>query len=206
MLNKLLSFVLTSLLGGVIVILPVAILLGLFNWVYKFVSSIIQPLTNVIVTSAETRVLIAQVIVVSIIVAVCFFVGAFVRTRFGKVIFMLIENKLLTIIPGYTLVKETVLQFLGNKKSPYSHVVLAQIFGNDTYMTGFVTDESSDGIYTVFVPTGPNPTSGNIYHLRKEYVHIVAVSVEAAMRSIITCGAGSSKLIESLKQQEGDKK
>ena len=200
MIKKLKSFFWTSVLGGVVVILPVAILFGVFNWIFKFVTNLIQPLTNIIVTTAETRVLIAQIIVIGIILGACFFVGVLVRTRIGKFIFMFIENKLFKIAPGYTLVKETVLQLLGNRKAPYSHVVLAQIFCNDTYMTGFVTDESSDGIYTVFVPTGPNPTSGNIYHLRKEYVHIVDVSVEAAMQSIISCGAGSSKLIESLKR------
>jgi len=200
MIKKLKSFFWTSVLGGVVVILPVAILFGVFNWIFKFVTNLIQPLTNIIVTTAETRVLIAQIIVIGIILGACFFVGVLVRTRIGKFIFMFIENKLFKIAPGYTLVKETVLQLLGNRKAPYSHVVLAQIFCNDTYMTGFVTDKSSDGIYTVFVPTGPNPTSGNIYHLRKEYVHIVDVSVEAAMQSIISCGAGSSKLIESLKR------
>jgi len=194
------SFFLTSLLGGVIVILPIGILLSVFHWIFKFVTNLIAPLTNIIVTTAEIRMLIAQIIVIGIIIALCFFVGVFVRTRIGKFIYTFFEDKLLKIAPGYTLVKETVLQILGNKKAPYSHVVLAQIFGNDTYVTGFVTDESPDGTYTVFVPTGPNPTSGNIYHLRKKYVHIVDAPVESAMQSIISCGAGSSKLIELAKR------
>lgn len=58
-----------------------------------------------------------------------------------------------------------------------------------------VTDTHEDGGCTVFVPTGPNPTSGNIYHLRPENVFPVDTSVEDTMRSIISCGAGSSMLI-----------
>ena len=84
MLKKLKSFFWTSVLGGVIVILPMAILFGVFGWIFKFVTNLIQPLTNIIVTTAETRVLIAQIIVIGIILGVCFFVGVFVRTRFGK--------------------------------------------------------------------------------------------------------------------------
>ena len=38
-----------------------------------------------------------------------------------------------------------------------------------------------------------------IYHLEAKYVHPVDVSVEDAMRSIISCGAGSSSLLEKLK-------
>ena len=104
--------------------------------------------------------------------------------------------------PGYSLVKETVFQFLGNKKSPFSSVALAQIFGNETMVSCFVTDTHEDGSRTVFVPTGPNPTSGNIYHLEAKYVHPVDVSVEDAMRSIISCGAGSSTLLKKLKDTE----
>jgi uncharacterized membrane protein len=65
-------------------------------------------------------------------------------------------------------------------------------------VSAFVTDSHDDGSYTVFVPTGPNPTSGNIYHLKGKWVHPVDVSVEDTMRSIISCGAGSSMLIEKL--------
>jgi uncharacterized membrane protein len=75
-------------------------------------------------------------------------------------------------------------------------VALAQIFGNSTLVTCFVTDSHDDGSFTVFVPTGPNPTSGLIYHLEGQYVHPVKVPVQDAMRSVISCGAGSGKLLQ----------
>jgi uncharacterized membrane protein len=96
------------------------------------------------------------------------------------------------------MVKETVNQFLGKKESPFSSVALVQIFENDTKVTGFITDRHDNGTITVFVPTGPNPTSGFIYHLDAEYVHPVDVSVEDAMRSVISCGAGSGALVKGL--------
>ena len=193
------SFVLTALLGGVIVILPVAILASVFGWVFSFTTGLIQPLTNLVVANSDLREIIAVGIVLGIILAVCFFIGLFVRTRFGKFIFNVIERHLLKIAPGYNLIKETVLQILGSKKSPYSSVALVQIYGNDTLMTAFVTDEHSDGSFSVFVPTGPNPTSGLIYHLKGECVHLIDVPIEDAMRSIISCGAGSARLIEAYK-------
>jgi uncharacterized membrane protein len=64
-------------------------------------------------------------------------------------------------------------------------------------MTAFITDTHQNGRYTVFVPTGPNPTSGLIFHIPQEYVHPVGVSVEAAMRSVIGCGAGSADLLNA---------
>jgi uncharacterized membrane protein len=166
------------------------------------VSGGIQPLTNLVVNHLalpkQYEEFIATLIVLSVIVFTCFFVGLFVRTRIGRWIYSAFENSLLSKAPGYKMVKETVNQFLGKKESPFSSVALAQIFENDTMVTAFITDKHADGTITVFVPTGPNPTSGFIYHLDQQYVHPVDVSVEDAMRSVISCGAGSDALVKGL--------
>ena len=199
--SKIKSFIMTSLIGGVIVVLPMAILVAVFGWVFSFVTNLIQPLTNLLMEKSDLRGVIADLLVLAIILTVCFIIGVVIRTRFGKFIYSTLETRLLKVAPGYNLIKETVLQILGNNKTPFSSVALVQIFGNDTLATAFVTDEHPDGSFTVFIPTGPNPTSGNIYHLKGEYVHPVDVFVEDAMRSIISCGAGSSQLIDKYKTQ-----
>ena len=195
--EKIKSFVLTSLLGGVMVVLPVVILFAVFSWMFGFITNMIQPLTDLIVAKSHIREVIADILVIAIILAACFFIGLAVRTRLGRFLFNLIELRLLKIAPGYTLIKETVLQILGSQRAPFTSVVLAQIYQNDTLVTAFVTDEHPNGSCTVFVPTGPNPTSGFMYHLKAKYIHRVDVSVEEAMRSVISCGAGSTKLISS---------
>lgn len=194
--QRLKNFVKSTVIGGLLVVLPTGILLGVLAWIFKTIQSLIEPITNRI---EDLSPLLADILVIFLIIAACFVIGVFVRTRLGKFVYSLIETNLLAKAPGYSLVKETVFQFLGNKKSPFSSVALAQIFGNETMVSAFVTDTHEDGSCTVFVPTGPNPTSGNIYHLEAKYVHPVDVSVEDAMRSIISCGAGSSTLLEKLK-------
>lgn len=191
------AFFKTSLLGGMIVILPVAILGFVFKWIFNLVTDIVQPLTNLVMARSQIQGILADVLVIAVILAVCFIVGVFVRTRLGAIIYKTLENRILKIAPGYSLVKETVMQYLGNKKSPFSSVALVQMFGSETLMSAFVTDTHADGSYTVFVPTGPNPTSGNIYHLKGKHVHRIDVPIEDAMRSIIGCGAGSNKLINA---------
>ncbi len=144
--------------------------------------------------------------VISTIILACFFLGAFVRTKLGKYLYRVFEEKIMKVAPGYNLIKETVIQFLGGKKAPFSQVAIVQLFGpgTDTYVSAFITDSHPDGSYTVFIPTGPNPTSGNICHVSGDYVFPVEAPVEDTMRSIISCGAGSSSLIEKMinKRQE----
>jgi len=198
--NRLQSFVRTSMLGGLTVILPVAAVIFILSWLYNLVTGMIRPLTNVLVAK-EMQEFIASIVVVAVLVGFCFAVGVFVRTRLGGFLHRLIEDNLLKAAPGYTMIKEIVLQLFGGKRAPFSAVALVQLFGNDTLATAFVTDEHADGSYTVFVPTGPNPTSGFVYHLSKKYVHLINVSVEEAMRSVISCGGGSTKLVDAYRRR-----
>lgn len=194
--GKLKEFFKTSLIGGVVVVLPVAILASVSLWVFDLVTGLIEPLTRLVISDIQINEIAAEVIVIVLILMACFFVGVLVRTRLGGFLFRLLETRLFRLAPGYSMIRETVIQIFGNRKdSPFSSVALVQVFENDTRMTAFITDRHADGSYTVFVPTGPNPTSGLIYHLQGQYVKPLDVPVQDAMRSIISCGAGTAKLL-----------
>lgn len=204
MLQRSKTFLRTTILGGVIVILPTIILVFAFKWLFSLVYRAIEPLINLVINFTnfpeQYDEPIAVAIVLAVIILGCFIVGLIVRTRLGQWVYHGFESSVLSKAPGYKMVKETVNQFLGKKESPFASVALVRIFENDTKVTAFITDRHEDGTVTVFVPTGPNPTSGFIYHLNEQYVHPVNVSVEDAMRSVISCGAGSDKLIKGLKR------
>ncbi len=196
--NKLKSFLITSVIGGLVVILPATITFMVFKWIFSFILDVIKPITEILQKHTDMGSQLSSLIAISSTLTICFLIGNVVRTRLGKFIFDSIEKRILGYAPGYSLIKETVLQFIGKKESPFSKVALANIFGNDTMVTAFVTEIHDNDMFTVFVPTGPNPTSGNIYHLKSEYVHLVDASVENTMRSIISCGAGSGTILQGL--------
>lgn len=194
--DKLRALIRTSLLGGLGVILPVAITAFIFKWLFDLITDNIQPLTNLVMAKSHVKEIMADLTVIIIILGVCFIVGVIVKTKLGRFVHERLETRILKTAPGYSMIKEIIMQFIAKKKTPFSSVALVRVFENSTLMTGFVTDEHADGSYTVFVPTGPNPTSGNIFHLKRQYVQHVDVPVEDAMRSIISCGSGSTALIK----------
>ncbi|MFP6874906.1 MAG: DUF502 domain-containing protein [Verrucomicrobiales bacterium] len=196
--NRLKQFFISTIIGGLLVILPVALFLFIMSWVFGIIRAAIAPLTKALLERTALPDIVADAIVVVALILLCFMVGVVLRTRLGKWVYSLLEKKVLKKAPGYSIIKETVAQFIGNKKSPFSSSALVQIFGNDTMVSAFITDEHSDGSYTVFVPTGPNPTSGNIYHLPARLVHKIDAPADEMMRSIISCGAGSSALVKRL--------
>jgi uncharacterized membrane protein len=194
--SKAKEFFKSAVIGGLLVVLPLAIFLFAIKWVFGLVRAGIAPITALVMSTSPLQGVVVDIAVIVLLLLVCFAVGVLVRTRLGKWMYALLEAKVLLKAPGYSLIKETVAQFVGNKKSPFSSVALAQLYGNETMASAFITDAHDDGSFTVFVPTGPNPTSGNIYHLPGKYVHPVDIPVEDAMRSIISCGAGSAALIK----------
>ena len=128
--NKAKGFMKTSILGGVAVILPAAILVFIFKWIFDLITGMIQPLTNLVLARSDIREIVAIILVIAIIIAVCFFVGLVVKTRIGRFIHEELEKRILGMAPGYSMIKETVMQFLGKKQTPFSSVALAQIYEN----------------------------------------------------------------------------
>ena len=142
--NRLKIFIKTSLLGGLAVILPAALLFLIFKWFFNWVTDIIQPLTNLVLARGQFQEFVADAIVFGIILTFCFGVGAAVKTKIGRYIQENLENHILKIAPGYPTIKSIVMQFIGKKKSPFSSVALVRPFENDTLMTAFITDSHDD--------------------------------------------------------------
>jgi uncharacterized membrane protein len=187
----------TSLLGGVSVILPAVLLLTVFNWIFQWVSSIIEPLTRVIVAKSNMQEILVNLLIIFAIVTACFLIGIVVKTQVGAFVQARAEALLGRLIPGYRLTTQTFQQLFSKRSSSYSAVALVKPFGNESMMTAFITDEHPNGYCSVFVPTGPNPTSGNIFHLPASSVYRVDVPVEEVMKSVIGCGAGSSVILQA---------
>ncbi len=188
------EFAITTLMGGFLVILPLAILIMVFNWLLGFILNIVSPFTGLF-TKGEAGFFI-NLLAISILLIVCFGLGLFIRTSFGSYLYNQIEENVLAKIPFYKPIRDTIKQFSNKRDTPFSKVVLIDAFNNETRMTGFITDTHNEGIYTVFVPTGPNPTNGMIYHVKESQIEILDVSVEEALKSIISVGAGSKNVID----------
>ena len=196
------AFIKTVFIGGAAVVLPVAILFLVFGFIIKFVVGLIEPFTKLLQANFEISGFLANLIVIALILTVSFLIGLLVQTKFGKSIHGYIEQKYFEATPGYKLIKETTAQLMSGKKSPLSKVALVLPFDNETLATAFITHEHADGSFTVFLPMSP-PTSGFVFHLKASQVHPIDVTTEEAMRTLLSLGGGSAKLME--KYREGAK-
>lgn len=195
--SRLKNFLRTTLIGGFVALMPMGLIIILFRWIIGMIEKYLGPVVNLIDTTSHIQQFLLYILAIITIMGIFFIIGLVIKTRVGTFLNG-VEDKYLAKVPGYKLAKETVNQFFGKNRSFFSAVVLVDIFGSETLMTGFVTDSNNEYV-TVFVPTGPNPTSGNIYHVKPDRVIHTNAPVDAGMKTIISCGAGSNAIFQQRK-------
>lgn len=121
------SFFKTSLIGGITVILPMFIFVMVTKWLFVWVTDIIRPITSLVVTQSHLSQFIADALIIALIIISCFIIGVIVKTKAGQYIHTRLEKRMLRVAPGYSVIKETVMQLVG-KKFPFSEVVLVRIY------------------------------------------------------------------------------
>lgn len=199
------SFLFKTFFHGLVLILPTVIILFLLSLIFKFVFNIVSPISALLNANAEETTFFTNLLALLILLALIFIIGLVLRNTARKRYFKNFESKYLLQIPLYSTVQEIIAQFTGLKKMPFSQVVLVDAFNTGVLLTGFVTESIAGDIFTVFVPTAPNPMNGNIYHVPAAKLKFLEIEPEKAMRSIVGMGTGSSLLFAAkLRGGEGE--
>jgi len=97
----------------------------------------------------------------------------------------------------YVAIKQVSEVFLKQERTVFKKVVLVQYPRPGIYVIGFETAtwrfEGADGLehdfVTIFIPTTPNPTSGLFIMVRREEAIPSDLSIEEAMKMVISGGA-----------------
>ena len=189
------------LLGGLAVVLPGLLLLMVLQWLVLLTADLLSPLTELVSRRAGFDRWLALAAVTVLLLAACFGIGLVVRTRVGRWLHEVVEKGLARVVPGYRTTRDLVRELLGGHEGARllgGEPALARIHGLESpvQVTAIVTSRHADGGYTVYVPTAPFPTSGFVYHLPPDCVELLpGVTVEAALRTVIACGAGSAEVL-----------
>lgn len=136
----------------------------------------------------------------------------FLSTKFITGTIFRIIDRLLEKIPFvktvYSVIKDTVHSFLGEKKS-FSQVALVTVPGTNMKSLGFVTAEDLEVFYeplsdfiAVYVPQ-TFQVAGFTFLIKKEDVEFIDVKPEDAMKFILSGGMTSKKttLLETQKER-----
>ena len=136
---------------------------------------------------------------IATLVLLIFATGLFAANFIGRQIVALWEDLLnrVPVVRGIYSTLKSMMDILSfTERGEYNRVVLIQFPKNGHYCFAFVTgvtkgevqDISSDPLVHVYVPTSPNPTSGYFLLVPEREVIPVEISVEEAMKLIVSGG------------------
>lgn len=138
----------------------------------------------------------AATIIVIILITV---LGLLSRWVLGKY-FAAVAERFIGNIPGlsavYTTVKQIVTTFSSSNRALFSKAVLIQFPRKGIYSIGFITNKArgevqertAEEVWTIFVPTTPNPTSGYLLMVPRSEIMELDMSVGDGMKLVISGG------------------
>jgi uncharacterized membrane protein len=187
--KRLLNFARTTLVGGVLFLVPIIVLIAVIGKALEFVHKLSDPLAaRFPLAAAHTPLLLAS----GLLILVCFLFGLLALTRPARAGVTWLESTLLSKIPGYTLLKGAGESALGQESNVPYPLLLARI--EDSWQLGFLIERLEGGHLAVYVPGAPNPLSGSVYFMSPERVRSTDIPVATALRCLRQLGAGAHAL------------
>ena len=124
-----------------------------------------------------------------------YFIGILVSNVLGNKIYIWLE-KILSHVPVvnklYTTIKQITVSISSSNRQAFKKVVFVEYPKTDLWTMSMVTGESNDldgnEYYHIFIPTTPNPTSGYLIYVQKKNTLPANVTIEEAMKIIISGG------------------
>lgn len=191
------EFIKSTLIGGLLVILPIGILVML---VLKIVG-MLKPLVAPIVARLPDEFRFPTVIASVLLLLACFIAGLLARTGAGQGAVNFFERRVLNRIPGYSMIR-SLTRRIGNVEEGEAFApALAEI--EEALVPAFVVETHEDGRYTVFVPSAPTPAAGSIYIMARERVHLVDAPFLQTVKCVSRFGAGSGELLQAMRAPDG---
>jgi uncharacterized membrane protein len=190
------EFVVSSLVGGLMILVPIYLSVLLLLKAMKAVARLVEPIAKLLPAWFPGETLLSLLLVL----VICFLIGAAVRTRRGRAAREQVEKSLFERVPGYALFRSLTQQLAGKREEEVWKPALAEL--EHSLVPAFVIEEFDDGRFTVFVPDVPAPFSGSVHILAPERVHLLDVPFTHAVKLLSRWGSGSKELVAAMKERK----
>ena len=190
--KKLLAFVLSRLIAGLLIVAPIYLAILLLFKAAKSIVGLVRPLEKLLPAWLRSE----EFVALFVVLVACFLIGIVARTAPGQSLRHKIEHSIFHRIPGYSLIRSFTQQLAGESSEAWKPA-LAEI--EEALVPAFIIEELPDKRLTVFVPSVPTPFAGSVYVLTPERVHPLDVPFTDAIKAVSRWGAGSKKLVAAMR-------
>ena len=188
------SFLKATLVGGLMFLVPVALLAVVLRHALQFAGKLAEPLAAVLPVSHVGGVAVATLIAIAILLVVAFLAGLLSRTGPGRRVTHWFEESILGGLPQYRMVKSLAEGLTQLETGGDMQPVLMR--GDEGWMLGYQMEELPDGWRVVFLPASPTPMSGNVMYVEATRVKPLDLSMRDAMQLVKRLGIGSAEKLQ----------
>jgi uncharacterized membrane protein len=188
-------------ISGALLLAPLVVTIWAFYKIVSLIGGTFRPLFFFYVPDQYPHLDVALDIVTTVIVLILVTILGYVsRDVFGR-FFVRVAERFVLSIPGvgavYISVKQIVDTFGSQNRNKFSKVVLVEFPRKGCWALGFLTNREQaepqrklgTELWTVFIPTTPNPTGGYVLFLPPSEVVELDMSIGEGMKMIISGGA-----------------
>lgn len=186
----------TAILGALLVVVPA----GIAGWVLWQMATVLRAVFEPVAkhlpfdsTGIKLAVFAASLL---LLLLVCYFTGLFVRTAFGARLKRWLERRWLDRIPGYRIIRRIINRYLGDESETAFRPVLVDLYGAGTLMVGFLVEDLGHGRASVFLPSVPAVTLGQLQIVPASRITALDAPLPAVAESLAMYGEGLGKLIQ----------
>ena len=187
--RRMLLRVRSQFLAGILVAVPLMATLLVLKWFFDWVDEQLQPF----IRGFAGRPLYGLGFAITLLII---YIAGVITTRFGgQRLLHLVEaliSRVPIVRPVYNGIKQILESFAAPRETGFMNVVLVEFPRKGIRSIGFVTNEEYDAsgqkLFSVFIPTSPNPTSGFLQIVREEDILRTDISVDDALKMVVSAG------------------
>jgi uncharacterized membrane protein len=187
-------FIGTSIVGGLLVVLPIYLAVLLVVALGGKVVGLLRPLAKLVPETVPHPGIVVGVLAV----LVCFVAGLLIRSFPRSSVGHALEEKFLERLPGYSMLRMATRSLLGDE---HQSLQLALVEMEDGLVVGVVMERHAVGWLTVFVPGTPAPASGAVYLFPEGKVHPVDVPFSVGIKAASKYGQGAGAVLAGLQDR-----
>ena len=194
-----------SLIGGLLLLLPVALTYMIMRFLFDLVDGVLRPLIEWILGQFGIELTLPGPGIIAAVIII-YLIGAIATFRLGSKVVDLARTSLLRIpFLGtiYSANRQLVESFSGSSVTGFKRVVLVQFPRANAWSLGFLTGVTDavgvDRLIMTYVPTAPLPNSGFVVLMPPKDVLDTDLSVPEAMQLIFSGGIVSPGTIRTKK-------
>jgi len=189
------EFIKTTAIGGLMLILPVAVIIFILSYVINLLVSLNNALAKFLPYEIFDNALVIMAIAILSVILICFAAGLLLKTGLGGRFSKKLDTILVDKIPMYGFLKNVTQRITGVDVLALTPAEVS-LFGTDARSLAFVIEEIPGDRYAVFVPSSPALTMGQVYILPAGSVKKLDKPVRDAIDAISQWGTGAKKLYE----------